>query len=61
VEKDYVTIKEVQLLSLGSRCYKMVSWIIENQNEIEGYKDGNISFSFTGGILKVKDENYKQL
>ena len=45
----------------ATRAQQMIAWILDNQDKINGYKSGNIQFSFTNGTLKVKDENYIEI
>ena len=59
--ENEVKIDLILINRLGPRCKRMVSWIMMNQNRIEGYRDGNVNFSFTSSTLKVKDENYENI
>lgn len=59
--ENEVKIDVLLINRLGPRCRRMISWVIMNQDRIEGYGDGNINFSFTNSTLKVKNENYENI
>jgi len=47
--------------SIGPRCEKILSYIIENNQKIEIRKSGSITFHFSDRTLKVEEKSFKEL
>jgi len=61
MKRECVIITEDDLKDMSPRCYKMISWIFENQKDIDWQDNGNITFNFNTSTLKVETKKYTQL